>query len=785
MSSKINVCLVLEENRGLDRGWIPAQAGIPFPEGMLNDCSRLRLLDGDLELPLQMTPLCSWPAASATASIKWLLLDFLVRLDSGARKELRLTDGMTGVAPDDMPHRLKIEERAGGMVVDTGRLIFTVSGACPGIIGNVSADGASIPTEGLYMVIVDQDGCEYRSGVRQPAVTLEERGPVRTVLRVEGEHVSRQGGRCMRFVLRITCWAGSRTLLIRHALINCEGERHGRRYLELQRVGLEFPGLAGTGAAVFGNEKIGAGYSARVDKDLQVRISDATGATTRDPIRGGSLRFGNDRTGLVLLLKHFREQYPKEFRNDNGLITLNLWPGGTPLRYYSGMGKSHELLLGFYGSADAKEDICRYVQAHETLPRAAADAEWIARTGAVRGVFAAGRRFGAYPRIELTFKDAFRNRDVFFGMLNWGDAIAGNYSARGSVREDDPQSREKMPVWNNHEYDFPYVAFHQFIRTGEAYYFDEGETAVRHMLGVDYLHDHEPWDNWNWEPERSVHGVVTHCSHHGGNGWQPCHMWLGGILYYHLLTGDREALEKAGAIAESLAWHARSKLTKDILAGNSRGCLSREYGWPMIALSEMYEATSDKKYLGYLLEYVRVVERWEEYSPLLCNSGFCVALCLTGLCRYHAYTGNERVKALFLRMMDNMRKHLYMPEGVLRIKSTETRPGLYGGRPGFGTRACEALVYAYRLTGDIEFLRIGVRETAYLLDSGMLRQFVSQAALGAGATEYVDGHAVHRTIAHTADNRAIALNLRMLFPLLEAAHEAGLLQPLDYPICAQ
>jgi polysaccharide pyruvyl transferase WcaK-like protein len=68
------------------------------------------------------------------------------------------------------------------------------------------------------------------------------------------------------------------------------------------------------------------------------------------------------------------------------------------------------------------------------------------------------------------------------------------------------------------------------------------------MLGVDYLHDHEPWHNWPWEPERAVRGVVMHQSEHAGCGWAPCHLWVGGILYYYLLTGSAEALEKARAI---------------------------------------------------------------------------------------------------------------------------------------------------------------------------------------------------------------------------------------------
>ena len=61
----------------------PVTLGVPLPRGSLRDPAMLRLLDSESNpVPLQTTALSHWP----DGSIKWVLLDFLIRsLRAGRR----------------------------------------------------------------------------------------------------------------------------------------------------------------------------------------------------------------------------------------------------------------------------------------------------------------------------------------------------------------------------------------------------------------------------------------------------------------------------------------------------------------------------------------------------------------------------------------------------------------------------------------------------------------------------------------------------------------------------
>jgi hypothetical protein len=429
------------------------------------------------------------------------------------------------------------------------------------------------------------------------------------------------------------------------------------------------------------------------------------------------------------------------------------------------------LVVGFYGEADGIESLAEFMTAVGRPLRGTVGVDWIAGTKALRGTFAAGRT-GAYPRLEMNIRNAFLLRPKYFGMLNWGDEIAWNYYGRGEVVKSGPDAGKRRPVWNNHEYDFPVLAFHQYLRTADSAYFDEGEIAVRHMLGVDYLHAHEPWTNWVWEPEQSVNGVIMHFSEHAGCGWAPCHLWVGGILDYYLLTGNQDALRKAEAIGRSLGWNVHCRFAIEILDEKKRGeHLAREYGWPLVALSELYEVTGNDDWLAVAREYVDLLIQWRRANPMLDDTGYSIMICLVGLARVHRYTGDAAVKELFLGLLKDTRAQLYSPEGLLAYKRNERLPS--GGMLGL-----EALGYAYELTGDLDFVSVGVRELAYVLDNGQLQlnrdEGWDRKALNSTLSRrYASVH--YRPI----DGQMMGYLLRHAFPFLDLADRLGMLKAVE------
>jgi hypothetical protein len=121
----------------------------------------------------------------------------------------------------------------------------------------------------------------------------------------------------------------------------------------------------------------------------------------------------------------------------------------------------------------------------------------------------------------------------------------------------------------------PFNFLVQYLETGEAWYLDAAEFQCRHQGDIDT-------NNVNGHPYKHAPLHTT---------WYAdiAHMFLRGLVVHYWCTGEERSLEMARKIADHIAPLAESFRE----FGNER-----QIGWGLYALTGIYEATLDERYLN-------------------------------------------------------------------------------------------------------------------------------------------------------------------------------------------
>ncbi|NBC18725.1 MAG: hypothetical protein GVY18_15585, partial [Bacteroidetes bacterium] len=204
------VPILVEERAGLDRRAEPVTLGIPFAEGDVSAATAMHVVDPDGQaLPTQTAPMAVW----GDGSIRWLKVTFPADADANqtARYTLR-----PGPAPPPAS-LLTVENDAEVITVTTGPLRFTVHRTAFTLIDrawlDLDGDGTFATSEQLVTPSPDgpfaeRDGQRYAATSQPPSVvTVEEAGPLRAVLKIEGRH-AREGEALLKYETRIYAYAG-------------------------------------------------------------------------------------------------------------------------------------------------------------------------------------------------------------------------------------------------------------------------------------------------------------------------------------------------------------------------------------------------------------------------------------------------------------------------------------------------------------------------------------------------------------------------------------------------
>jgi hypothetical protein len=557
------VPILVEERAGLNRHAEPVTLGIPFAEGDVSPTAQMHVTDADGQaLPTQIATMAVW----GDGSIRWLKVTFPADVDANQTTRYTLRSG----SPPPHASPLTVEDGAEGITVTTGPLRFQVHRTAFTLIDrawlDLDGDGTFSGSEQLVTASPDgpfaeQDGQRYAATNQPPSVvTVEEAGPLRVVLKIEGRHM-RGGESLLKYETRIYAYAGQPFVRIRHTYAN----------------GAIPESLGDSGNPAFGAEvdRYALPLSLNLDAPLTARL-DGDGETTHEATLaasntlhlvqgdrarrsqafayrltqdGTSLATGARSEGLTTLTdaswgatvtpRYFWQKNPKGVRlSGDGTLTVELVPEGTGEFLWAGMGTGDELLLHFH-AADASE-------AARVRGRSFGKAPLVARTTpehyAASGAFYALRP-GPAPHtamddyVDLVTTNHLANRDALdlYGNLHFGDVPRGPFEIPDEIA---------FATWGNNYYDAILTAARRFAQSGDARFVDVMVPMARHWMET------AAWNaygdaNWmhGFAPAYGIHHRgIGHFQHHYGEG-----VWA-----YYYLTGDERAREVGLRAAESI-----------------------------------------------------------------------------------------------------------------------------------------------------------------------------------------------------------------------------------------
>jgi hypothetical protein len=197
--------------------------GVPIERGRVDGPGRLRLRSAEgVEVPAQFWTLATWP----DGSVKWagcaisgesIPSESFVTLADAAEQPVRPASPV------------RVEETDSGVLIDTGALRAEVGrpGTEDGLLVRVRR-GDVVIAEDVRLVSLLQDSIPEDGGAaarrafrsRLNAVTVEQNGPVRAVIRMDGEHLEEGGTRSwLPFTVRVVAMAGADQLRLVHTVI--------------------------------------------------------------------------------------------------------------------------------------------------------------------------------------------------------------------------------------------------------------------------------------------------------------------------------------------------------------------------------------------------------------------------------------------------------------------------------------------------------------------------------------------------------------------------------------
>lgn len=212
--------------------------GVPWQEGRLGREDTFVLADGEgRQLPVQSWPTAYWPDGSvkwsahaavcpAEADAEWLLVKNGAERTKANKSAggAQLTEPMAPAAPTAAV-AVTVTESDRAVIVDTGAIVCTLNKQGAELIASVVRGGAQVCAgvrlQAIRQRTVADQGVRTTTDIscesRIDRVTVEQKGPVRAVVRIDGSHAaSDTGASWLPFSLRLYFYAGQHGVRTTH-----------------------------------------------------------------------------------------------------------------------------------------------------------------------------------------------------------------------------------------------------------------------------------------------------------------------------------------------------------------------------------------------------------------------------------------------------------------------------------------------------------------------------------------------------------------------------------------
>ena len=193
--------------------------GVPWPQGTVRPNTAFALNASGAALPLQSWPMSYWP----DGSLKWS--GFATVAPAGLNGQLTL---VPGAAQAGSSGTVKVANTANAITVDTGAMQCSIPLTGANLIDSITLGGKAIAGASQLVCILQKGPAnnpedspareKFLSSVKK--VTVEQSGPVRAVVKIEGMHRGTTSKReWLPFTVRLYFYSGQTDIRVVHTIV--------------------------------------------------------------------------------------------------------------------------------------------------------------------------------------------------------------------------------------------------------------------------------------------------------------------------------------------------------------------------------------------------------------------------------------------------------------------------------------------------------------------------------------------------------------------------------------
>lgn len=671
--------LYFEKIYSTDRIAENCSIGIPFKKGSLKDTSKVSVInDNNVEYPSFSRATAFWE----DGSVKWLFTRFEADI-------LANSDALYHLYTDRVPFEFDGITYVDN-VVDTGSIRVRLA------LGNklfqsVEYNGKILNDTVSLPVLSDKKGNCYTPLTESWEVV--EASPLTLILKAKGRHFLNNSP-VYAFDIKVIFNRNKSDIEIAYRLVNTTNE-------PLAINSLVLTSCLNAGCCTTGISNYKTRFTSSEGEEIFTYV-DAEKLKFEANEHNSEVFYGtffgdlsNDDIGLCATIYQAQQNFPKAIKVMEGNMQVMLVPEGIgSVTMEHGMAREQRVLLSYHKREDIQITNNRSI-VYQMPDKPSVNPDVFKRANVYPDVFASGSNFN----MELFIMSKADEHSRAFGMMSWGDSPDMGYTAQGRGNG--------ALVWTNNEYDFPHACALQYARTGTRRFLDYVLVTARHWIDVDVCHYSDDPLIFEGQYEHSH-------SHILGNHIACSHQWVEGLLDYYHFTGDIDGYNTAIGIGNNILRLLDTPMFKNVGEANAR-----ETGWALRSLTALYIETNDDKWLSKCQWIVGHFKEWEDkyghwLSPYTDNTAirvvFMISVAVGSLMRYYRVRPSDDVKNMILRAVKDLCDNARLPNGLFYYKEL---PSLK--RLGNNPLVLEALTIAYELSGDVEYIKAGLKTLDYVM----------------------------------------------------------------------